>query len=65
MTITKDQINSKAKFLALYSLLSQYDQDEMATLILAYSDEIKKLFPAEPQAVTENKRRMKIRMLRG
>jgi len=65
MTITKDQINSKAKFLALYSLLSQYDQDEMATLILAYSDEIKNLFPAEPQAVTENKRRMKIRMLRG
>ena len=65
MTVTKDQIDSSAKFLALYSLLSQYDQDEMATLILAYSDEIKNLFPAEPQAVTENKRRMKIRMLRG
>jgi len=65
MTITKDQIDSKAKFLALYSLLSQYDQGEMATLILADGDEIKNLFPAEPQAVTENKRRMKVRMLRG
>jgi len=65
--LDQSDVSTKAEKVALAALLEQYDQAEMGESILTFSDELKakmqELVPAQP--VAENKRRMKIRMLRG
>ena len=67
MELDQDDVSTKGEKAALAALLEQYDSDEMAELIIAFSKPLKakmqELFPA--QSVNENKRRMKVRMLRG
>jgi hypothetical protein len=67
MELDQNDISTKSEKAALAALLEQYDQSEMGELILAFSKPLKakmqELVPA--QAVNENKRRMKVRMLRG
>jgi succinate dehydrogenase flavin-adding protein (antitoxin of CptAB toxin-antitoxin module) len=67
MELDQDDVRTKGEKKALAALLEQYDPDEMAELIMAYSKPLKakmqELFPAQP--TNENKKRMKVRMLRG
>ena len=67
MELDQDDVRTKGEKLALAALLEQYDADEMAELILAFSEPLKakmrELVPPEP--TNENKKRMKVRMLRG
>ena len=67
MELKQSDIDTIEKKVALAALLNQYDTDEMAELILAFSEPLKakmrELVPAEP--TNENKKRMKVRMIRG
>ena len=66
MELDQDDVRTKGEKKALAALLEQYEPDEMAELILTYSKPLKakmqELFPAQP--TNENKKRMKVRMLR-
>ena len=67
MELDQDDVRTKGERTALAALLEQYDEAEMAELILAFSEPLKakmrELVPPEP--TNENKKRMKVRMIRG
>jgi hypothetical protein len=67
MELDQSDVSTKGEKAALAALLEQYEPDEMAELILAFSKPLKakmqELFPAQP--TNENKKRMKVRMIRG
>jgi len=67
MDLDQSDVSTKAEKVALAALLEQYDEGEMAELILAYSEPLKakmrELVPAEP--TNESKKRMKVRVIRG
>ena len=67
MDLDQDDVRLKSEKVALAALLEQYDEAEMAELILAFSEPLKakmrELVPAEP--TNENKKRMKVRVIRG
>ena len=67
MELDQDDVRTKGEKFALAALLEQYDEAEMAELILAFSEPLKakmrELVPPEP--TNENKKRMKVRMIRG
>jgi hypothetical protein len=67
MELDQDDVRTKGEKFALTALLEQYDEAEMAELILAFSEPLKakmqELVPPEP--TNENKKRMKVRMIRG
>ena len=67
MDLDQSDVSTKAEKVALAALLEQYDESEMAELILAYSKPLKakmrELVPAEP--TNESKKRMKVRVIRG
>jgi hypothetical protein len=67
MELDQSDVSTKSEKAALAALLEQYDESEMAELILAFSEPLKakmrELVPPEP--TNENKKRMKVRMLRG
>ncbi|MHA2404513.1 MAG: hypothetical protein ACXADH_16055 [Candidatus Kariarchaeaceae archaeon] len=67
MELDQDDVRLKSEKVALAALLEQYDEAEMGELILAFSEPLKakmrELVPAEP--TNENKKRMKVRMIRG
>ena len=67
MRLDQDDVRIKSEKVALAALLEQYDEAEMGELILAFSEPLKakmrELVPAEP--TNENKKRMKVRMIRG
>ena len=67
MELDQDDVRLKSEKVALAALLEQYDEAKMGELILAFSEPLKakmrELVPAEP--TNENKKRMKVRMIRG